>query len=421
MTTQGLVLIGIAAVVTHAFFAGAEIALGTASRPRLRQRAQAGSSGAKVAESLLGKPQVLLSTTLIGTNLATVVAAVAVAIYLEDRGWSPLWAAAFVIGPMLVVSQVMRTLLQAQADRVAGPIAPLVSLCSWLMRPLVLVVSGFAGAMTRLAGTDRKKAFVTRDELAMLIETEPQEGDKPDITADEREMIANVFELSDYTVSDLMVPLSEVTALPEDTALMEAALEVHDKQHSRMPVYRSRLDDIVGIVHLFDILQAGQGGAPGQPAVQKTVGEIARPAVYVPESMKAIDLLVALQAEGNHIAVVVDEYGGAVGIVTFEDLLETIVGEIEDEYDDEPSPIRGERPGVWRIEARTPVERINQELDVGLPESDEYETIAGLLIEHLRHIPERGATVTLGNVAVEVVAATDRAIEVVRLTRLKKK
>jgi CBS domain containing-hemolysin-like protein len=136
--------------------------------------------------------------------------------------------------------------------------------------------------------------------------------------------------------------------------------------------------------------------------------------------MKAIDLLVALQAEGNHIAAVVDEYGGAVGIVTFEDLLETIVGDIEDEYDTEPSPIRAERPGVWRVEARTSVARINQELDLGLPESDEYETVGGLLIEHMRHIPERGATLTLGTVTIEVVAATDRAIEVVRIARKKK-
>jgi putative hemolysin len=419
VTTQSLILIGLLCVGAHAFFAGAEVALGTASRTRLRQRAQAGKMGARFADSLLGRPQILLSTTLIGSNLATVLAAVAVAVYLETHGLSAWWAAALVIGPMLVVSQVIRTLLQAQADRLAGWIAPFVSLCSWLMRPLVLVVAGFAGAMTRLAGGDRKKAFVTRDELAMLIETEPttEGGDKPEITADEREMIANVFELSDYTVSDLMVPLSEVTALPEDTALMEAALEVHDKQHSRMPVYRSRVDDIVGIVHLFDILQAGQGP---QPTSGKAVGEIARPAVYVPESMKAIDLLVALQAEGNHIAVVVDEYGGAVGIVTFEDLLETIVGDIDDEYDDEPSPIRAERPGVWRVEARTSVAKINQELDLGLPESDEYETIGGLVIEHMRHIPERGATLTVGNVTVEVVAATDRAIEVVRIARKKK-
>jgi len=410
-----LLLVAAICILAQAFFGGAEVAIGTASRGRLRQRAQAGHSGARVAESLLARPQVLLATTLIGANLATVIVAVSLAIYVRGHGWAGAWAVPVVFGASLVMGQVVpKTLMQAQSDRVVGWIAPPLRLISWPLRPLVLVVSGFAAAMTRLAGTDRQKAFVTRDELAMLIESEP-EGDKPGITADEREMIANVLELSDYTVSDLMVPLSEVTALPEDTNLVDAALEIHDKQHSRMPVYRSRVDDIVGIVHLFDVLQA----APGE-ARQRNVGEIAHPATYVPESMKAIDLLVALQAEGNHIAVVVDEYGGAVGIVTFEDLLETIVGDIEDEYDTAPSPIRAEKPGVWRIEARTPVERLNQELDLGLPESDEYETIAGLLIEHMRHIPERGAVLTLGGLAIEVIAATDRAIELVRITKKKK-
>jgi CBS domain containing-hemolysin-like protein len=417
MTLTNLIVVVAVCVVAQGFFAGAEIALGACSRVRLRQRATGGGFGAKIAESLLARPQIMLSTTLLGANLATLAAALAGAIWLDSEGASPLLAAPLVMLPMLALGQVVpRTIFQVQADRVVGWVAPPLSLVSWLMRPLVLVVSGFAGAMTRLARTDRKKAFVTRDELAMLIESDP-ETDKPDITADEREMIANVFELSEYTVSDLMVPLSEVTALAEDTTLVEAAIEVADKQHSRIPVYRSRVDDIVGIVHVFDVLQ-GQG----QPStMSRPVGEVARPATYVPVSMKAIELLVELQAEGNHVAIVVDEYGGAVGIVSLEDLVEAVVGDIEDEHDDEPSPIKAEKAGAWRVEARTPVARINQELDLGLPESDEYETIAGLLIDKLRHIPERGDTVQLAGVTIEVVAASDRAIEAVRITRQKKK
>jgi CBS domain containing-hemolysin-like protein len=371
--------------------------------------------GAKAAQSLLARPQILLSTTLLGVNLASGIAAIATAFYLEAHGASPMWAALIVFVPMLVFGRMVpKAILQAQADRVVGIVALPLTLVSWVLRPAVLVVSGFAAAMTRIARTDRRKAFVTRDELAMLIETEP-ESDKPDISADEREMIANVFELSQLKVSDLMVPLSEITALTEDAPLAEAALEVVDKQHSRMPVYRSRVDDIVGIVHVFDLL----GAAPGDAKI-KTVGTVARPAIYVPQSMKAIDLLVELQAEGNHLAIVVDEYGGAVGIVTLEDLLETIVGDIEDESDDEPSPIKTEKPGVWRVEARTAVSRVNEELDLGLPESDQYETLAGLLIEQLRHIPEKGDILTLPSVTIEVIAATDRAIEAVRIAKRKK-
>jgi putative hemolysin len=212
------------------------------------------------------------------------------------------------------------------------------------------------------------------------------------------------------------VPLSEVTALPEDTSLAEAAREVADKQHSRMPVFRSRVDDVVGVVHVFDLLQAG-GDARGKDL---TVAAVMKPPTYVPETMRAADLLVELQAEGQHLAIVVDEYGGAVGIVTVEDLLETIVGDIDDEYDREPSPIRLEKPGVWRAAAKTPVAQINRELDLDLPESDDYETIAGLLIDRMRHIPDAGASLAVGAAVIEVIAASGRAIEAVRITKKKK-
>jgi putative hemolysin len=136
--------------------------------------------------------------------------------------------------------------------------------------------------------------------------------------------------------------------------------------------------------------------------------------------MKATDVLVQLQGDQQHLAIVVDEYGGAVGIVTIEDLLEIIVGEIDDESDVEPSPIRAERANVWRIEARTSVKRVNEALDLGLPESDDYETIAGLLIEKFGRIPDKGETLALGALTIEIIEATDRAVEAVRITRRKK-
>jgi CBS domain containing-hemolysin-like protein len=233
-------------------------------------------------------------------------------------------------------------------------------------------------------------------------------------------MIANVFELSEYKAGELMVPLSEVTALPEDAPIQEAALEVADKQHSRMPIYRSRVDDVIGVVHVFDLLAAASDPARDKDGAARTVAAMAHPPIYVPETMRASELLRELQAEGQHLAIVVDEYGGAVGIVTIEDLLEIIVGDIDDEYDREPSPIKVERPGVWRIGARTSVTRINTELDLGLPESDDYETIGGLLIDRFRRIPEVGETLTMGSLQIEVVAATDRAIDMVRIIRKRK-
>jgi CBS domain containing-hemolysin-like protein len=420
VTTGELIAILLGCVFVQAFFVSAEVALSACDRNALRARAAGGGTSAARAERMLAVPQVTLATTLVGANLATLVAVLILALELILRGASPMWAPLIAVPPLLVLGHLVpKAIVQAHADKTVDRLATPLRLASFALRPLVVVVGGFAAALTRVTRTDRKKAFVTRDELALLIESEPT-SDKPEISADEREMIANVFELSEYKAAELMVPLSEVTALHEDAPVAEAALEVADKQHSRMPIYRERVDDIVGVVHVFDILQAAAGKVPDGQAAPKTVADLAHSPTYVPGTMKASDLLVQLQTEQQHLAIVVDEYGGAVGIITIEDLLEIIVGEIEDEYDIEPSPIRAERPGVWRVEARTTVARLNAELELGLPESDDYETIAGLLIEKYRRIPEKGESLAIGPVIIEIVDATDRAIEAVRVTRRKK-
>ncbi len=413
-STLGLVLGG--CVMFEAFFVGSEVALSACDRNRLRQRAAAGKGRAARAERMLAVPQVTLATTLVGANLALMIAVLVVGLELAERGESLLWAPLFAVPPLLVLGHLVpKAIVQAHADSLVDIVANPLRLASFALRPIVAIVGGYAALVTKVTRTDRKKAFVTRDELALLIESEP-ETDKPEIGADEREMIANVFELSEYKVGELMVPLSELTALPDDAPIGEAALEIADKQHSRMPIYRSRVDDVVGIVHVFDILQASTKA----DAKTATVTSLAHAPTYVPETMKASDLLVQLQSEQAHLAVVVNEYGSAVGICTIEDLLEIIVGEIDDEYDTEPSPIRLERPGVWRVEARTSVARINSELDLGLPENEDYETIAGLLIEKFRRIPDRGETLSLAGLVIEVIAATDRAVEAVRITKRKK-
>lgn len=405
-----------ACVLALAFFVATETAFSACDRGRLRARADGGHQRARSAQRMLGMPQVTLTTTLVGANLASLVAVLLVALETWARGYSPLWAPVIVVPPLLVLGHLVpRAIAQAHADAVVTALATPLRLAAIALMPIAAIVRGYAELLTRMTGSDRRNAFVTRDELARLIESKP-ETDKPEISADERAMISNVLELSEYNVGELMVPLSEVTALPEDAAISEAALEVADKQHSRMPIYRARVDDIVGVVHVFDLLQAATRGRPEG----KTVATLAHPPIYVPQTMKASELLVQLQTEQQHLAIVVDEYGGAVGICTIEDLLEIIVGEIDDEYDTEPVAIRPERPGVWRALARTRVSQVNAELDVGLPESEDYETLAGLLIEKLRHIPVNGETLTLPGAVIEVIDATDRAVETVRIIKRKK-
>jgi CBS domain containing-hemolysin-like protein len=400
-------------IVVEGFFSGSEIAMVSANRALLRRKSQAGDLGAQLVEKFLQKPQVLLATTLIGTNLGTVTFSVTIALVLLSRDVSNSEVLAVVLVTpftLLLAEVVPKTLFQHNADRLVTRIVYPLRVASILFAPGVWLMSQFAGGMTRLLGTEKERAFVTRDELALLIEAEAESMGKSEITEDEAEMISNVLEMSDRTVADVMVPLSEVVALPEDATIGEAALEVADKQHTRIPIFRSRVDDIVGIVHAFDLLRKGPGGKSAP------VSSIARPPIFAPESKRAVDLLVEIQGTGNQMAVVVDEYGGAVGIISVEDIIEEIVGEIEDEYDTGPSPLKREAPGVWRVIARTTVERVNEELRIELPEDDEeYESIGGLMLSRMKRIPRAGESLRIGNVTLRVVTADDRAIEEVRI------
>ena len=401
-------LVGAICVVFQGFFSGSEIAIVSADKLWIRKRAQDGHVGAKLVEGFLEKPELLLATTLLGTNLSLLVFSVTVAIALTNSGGSELLAVAMVTPMTLIFGEVVpKTLFQQHANWAAEKVVYPLQLASVILRPLVWLVGSVAVLITRTVGAKTQAAFVTRQDLALLLESELLEDD---ITKDEREMINNVLELSDATVSDVMVPLSEVTALSESATVSDAAVELADKQHSRMPIFRSRVDDVCGILHVFDLLSAGAKS-------EATVGELARLPTFVPESKPAVDLLVELQGTGNHMAVVVDEYGGATGIVTVEDILEEIVGEIEDEYDRAPSPIRQERPGVWKVSAKTPVSQINTELGLELPEEDDYESVGGLLVHRFKRIPEDGESLLLGPVTLRVVSSSDRAVEEVQILR----
>ena len=420
ISLEAAMMVGAVCVCVEAFFSGSEIAMVSADRAQLRTRAADGDRGAELAETLLQRPQVLLATTLMGTNLATVTFSVTVALaLLTSQTQNSEILAVLMVTPMtLLFGEIMpKTLFQQHADRLVPKIIFPLHIASLVLRPAVWLMSRFASIMTRLLGTEEERAFITRDELAMLMEVEPAADSE--ITREEREMIANVFEMSAADAGDVMVPLSEVVALPETANLAAAAAAVSEKQHSRMPVYQDRVDNVVGVVHVFDIL--GKLARDGGLSQEDRIGDLARPVMFVPENMPSSDLLVDLQGTGHHMAVVVDEYGGAVGIVTVEDLLEEVVGEIHDEHDPAPASIAQERPGVWRVEARATIERVNEEVGLSLPDSEDYETVAGLLIERLKRIPEPGESVVIGPTTIRVLEASERAVELVQILRRRRR
>ncbi len=415
-----VLVVAVVCISIEAFFSGSEIAMVSASRPRLRSQVKDGNRGAMLAEKYLDRPQTLLATTLLGTNLATVTFSVTVTVFLAQGGYGngELLAVLMVTPFTLMLGEVIpKTIFQQRADELVTRLIFPLHAASLVLRPFILLVGGFANVTSKVFGAEGQRSLVTREELSLLLDA-AESSNSPadaDITESEREMITNLLEMSGATVSTVMLPLSEITAIPQETTVTEAVREVADKQHSRMPVYEGRVDNIVGVLHVFDLLQVGAH------EVRTEIRNLARPAHYVPESVLAVDLLGELQGSGKTMAIVVDEYGGAVGVVTIEDLLEEIVGEIEDEHDDAGSLIVADQPGVWTVEAKVSVERVNDELGLGLPTDDSFESIAGLILHKLRRLPNEGDTVLVGDVTLRITKATNRAVTQVQLLRRRKR
>jgi len=277
----------------------------------------------------------------------------------------------------------------------------------------VVLGAALSRVFLRALRIEGHQSLMSREELRLLI-TLPSRAGEDRITPDERQMISRIFEFSETTVDNVMLPLIEVTALPVTASIAEMAREIADKRHTRIPVYRDRVDQIAGIVHSFDVLRASRGTNS-----EHKLETLLRPAIFVPENQPAVDTLVRLQREGHGMAVVVDEYGGAVGVVTVEDILEEVVGEIADEYDDEQQSdlIRREPGGAFVVKGRASVEALNATAKLLLPQGDDYETVAGLVLDRLKRIPRVGQRITFGGIVITVTEVTDRSVEEVRVQR----
>ena len=414
MLVPAFIVSGVCLLV-EMFFAASELSVISCDRIALRKDAQAGHRSARLLESFLVNKQRFLATTLVGTQLSVVVSTVVMTYALHHV--YPLRAELYLLACLTPVTVVFGEIVpkaigQQHADWVARRIVVPLWLASRAFAPLVFLLTRFTSWVTRALKVPERK-LVTREELELLLKGPATARTGSEITEGERKMISRIFEFTDTTVHDVMVPLSDVVALPEDADLDRAAKEIEDKQYTRFPVYRERIDRIVGTVHAFDVLKAGKK--------DDKVGQIARAPIFVPKSQPAVDLLVELQRARQGMAIVVDEYGGAVGIATIEDILEEIVGPIEDEHDVAPPPIRKEADGVWRVNARTSVAEVNRLLRLELPEGEDYESMGGLVLDRLRHIPREGESVRFGQVLVKVTRASERAVEELQIRFGKRK
>lgn len=395
-------------VLLEAFFSGSELALVSVDKVSVRARRDEGSRTAALLARFLDEPERILTTTLVGTNLCVVSASTLVALLLERFAHrTEEWLTVLVLAPLVLVfgEVVPKSLARRHSDRLAPIVIHPIWAMSLALFPLTAAVRAMSFAVFRLLGQEKQAgSSVTREELRLLMEHRASH----EILDPEREMVRRIFDFPELKVEDVMRPLINVVAVEQDESLAAAAARFRESGFSRLPVYHERVDDIVGVVHALDLVY--------EEDLSRPVRTLCRQVTYVPPSQKVDRLLQELQNQRRGLAIVVDEYGGAAGLVTVEDILEEIVGEIEDEHDTPDLDIkrRGERE--WLISARVEVDRLNLQVGPVVPEGD-YETVAGFLLHRLARIPKVGDRVETESATLTVVAATSRVVETVQLER----
>ncbi len=405
---------GTAAVITlaiacSAFFSMAEMAFIAANRIRLRHLAETGHRLAKLYQEYLSRPERLLSAAMMGVTIAHITAsAVATSALLPTLGRIATACVTILLTPVMLVfgEMIPKAVAQQQATRLAlGTLLPL-RLAAWMLAPFVLGANAIVGGLLYLLGRrpEARSAFVSREDLRLLLELEDHESE---VKEEEREMIGKIFDLGETTVREAMVPLVDVIAIPEEATVEEAIAKIQERGFSRLPVYQERIDQVVGVLTAMDLLRRGPE--------ETTIKALIRPAHYVPETKRVDDLLREMQQARIQLAVVVDEYGGSVGIVTLEDIIEEIVGEIEGEHERRLTALEPLPDGSYLAAGRTTVEAVNEELEWTLPKG-EYDTLGGLILSTLDRIPVPGEEVTIEGYHLTVVEADQRRILKVKLS-----
>ncbi len=418
-STSGNPVFDLAVVVTlilvGGFFAASEMALITVKRHRLGQLADGGNRSARTARRLTDDPSRFLATiqiaiTFLGflsgavgavafsAGLADVIRLVPIG-FIEDSADTIAFVAmtlVIALASIIVGELVPKTLALNFPERLALAVARPIGLIQRLLSPVVWVVSRSSAILVRLLGGTEKPqgGYLSTEELKLLVETGSEQGE---IEEEEKEMIHGVIELGDKRVHEVMVPRIGIRAVNVDDSLDEVLDMIVAAGHSRLPVFDESLDNILGILYAKDLLPylKGNGRANGDIDIRALV----RPPVYVPESKPVDDLLHEMQVAKRHIAIVVDEYGGTAGLVTMEDVVEEIVGEIQDEYDSEEAmveTISSDEHDAYRLDGRVSMDDLRDLFDLDdndEPDEEAYDTVGGFVVHRVGRIPLPGAEI----------------------------
>ncbi|WP_037913109.1 hemolysin family protein [Sulfobacillus thermosulfidooxidans] len=401
----GPIVVLIVLVGLSAMYSMTETAMMSLSRGKVRNLVEEGHKQGRWLERLVEQPNRLLGTVLFGNNLTNIMAstiATGVFIYYFGSNGIAIATVVMTLFILLVAEIIPKTYAAHNSERVALRFAFFLEASARIFYPVVRVLTWFGVGIIRLFGARAEGGrLLTEEEIRSMVEVGEEEGL---LEADERQMIQGIFDLGETVAREVMVPRIDVNALPDTAPLREAWDAVIHWGHSRLPVFRKTIDDVVGVIYARDILAYLKERDPQTP-----IGELARPVLYIPETKKVDELLADFRRQRTQIAVVLDEYGGTAGIVTIEDLLEEIVGEIQDEYDQEDQPIRQLDDGVIDVAGMVQLEEVNDILDVDLPHED-FDTVGGLILHLLGRAPVEGEIVRWDNLEFTVSKVVGRRV-----------
>jgi Mg2+/Co2+ transporter CorB len=419
MTTATWFSLGIVLfmLVLSAFFSASETALTATSRARIHELARRGSRRAGMVKSLLAKPERLIGTLLLGNNVINIAAsAFATSVLLKLFGDAGvIYATISMTIMVLIFGEVLpKTYAILAPDRVAIFAAPIVSLLVMLFGPVIMAIEWLVKSVFRIFGVDTTgtNALSAHDELRGAINLHHHEGA---VVKKDRDMLGGILDLQDLSVSDVMIHRTKMHMIDAASPPAEILSDVLKSGHTRLPIYKQNTDNIVGVLHAKDFLASLQ--SHGNDITKVNVEDVMSPPWFVPVTRPVPDQLNAFLRRRAHFALAVDEYGEVMGLVTLEDIIEEIVGDITDEHDVAAIGVRPEPSGSFVIDGTVPIRDLNRVQDWSLPD-DEATTLAGLVIHEARMIPQVGQAFTFHGFRFEVIKKRRHQITQLRVTPL---
>jgi Mg2+/Co2+ transporter CorB len=407
-------------ILVSAFFSGAETGLTATSRARLTEIERRGSKRAAMALKLTELPERLIGALLLGNNLANITAsAVATAALIKIFGDSgAVIASAVMTVIILIFAEVMpKTYAIAYPERVALAVAPIMRVIAAILGPIVLTVGYIVKNTLQLFGVnidDDAGVLSAHDELRGAIALHHKEDT---LVKNDRDMLGGILDLKDLEVADIMVHRTKMITLDGGQPMKELVSDLLDSPHTRMPVWKDNPDNIVGVLHaksLFAALQKANGDA-----TKIKLEDVISPAWFVPDTRPLEDQLNAFLRRKVQLAIVVDEYGEVQGLVTLEDILEEIVGDIKDEFDGVATGVRKTRDGSYVVDGTVPIRDLNRSFDWRLPD-EEATTVAGLVIHEAQMIPAQGQAFSFHGFRFEVLKKRKQQLTSLKVTPIEK-